>query len=87
MEDTLASSDAYLLPVPLTGPDFRELALSQAVATLLASSSAERYLSSSFLNQRALVDSVAVPFHSVAFVLDYPSLRDAIQERLSAELP
>ena len=85
-EDTLASSEAYLLPVPLTGPDFQELALSQAVATLLASSSVGRYSLSPFLVQRAFVDSVAIPFHSAAFVLDYPSFRDAIQERLSSEL-
>lgn len=83
--DTLASSDAYLLPVPLTGPDFQELALSQAVTTFLASSSAECYFTSSFLLQRALVDSVAVPYHSAAFVLDFPSFRDVIQERLSSE--
>jgi hypothetical protein len=83
---TLVSSDAYLLPVPLVGPDYQEIGISKAVASLVETSSARNYLKVSFLSQRSIVDAVAQPYHSAAFPLDYTSFRDKIQERLFEEL-
>ena len=84
--DTLLSPQAYLLPVPLTGPDYQEISISQAVASLVSSASPQNYRTVSFLRQRFLVDAVAQPYHSLSFPLDYTSFRDRIQELLSEEL-
>ena len=83
--DTLASSKAYLLLVPLIGPDFQELAILQAVASLMSSSSAQTYRSASFLSQRYLVDPVAQPYHSAAVLLNYTTFQALIQKHLSEE--
>jgi hypothetical protein len=83
---TLVNTDAYLLPVPLVGPDYQEIGISRSVAFLVASSTTRDYLSASFLRQRSIVDAVALPYYSAAFPLDYISFRDRVQESLSEEL-
>jgi hypothetical protein len=85
-EETLVRTEAYLLPVPLVGPDYQEIGIAQAVVSLVGSSSTRNYLTSSFLSQRSIVDAVAHSYHSAAFPLDYSSFRDRIQEELSETL-
>jgi hypothetical protein len=82
--DTLPLPEGLLLPVSFSpGIDYQELAIAQAVASLVKSISAQNYLTRSFLGQRAFVDVVGQPYHSASFPLDYTSFRDIIQERLS----
>ena len=83
---TFSNTEAYLLPVPLVGPDYQEIGIAQAVTSLLDSASELNYLSVSFLRQRAIVDPVAQAYHSAAFPLDYSEFRDRIQELLSEQL-
>jgi hypothetical protein len=85
-EETIVRSEAYLLPVPLVGPDYQEIGITQAVGSLVGSSSTQNYLTTSFLSQRSIVDAVAQSFYSAAFPLDYSSFRDRIQEELSETL-
>jgi hypothetical protein len=84
--ETLARTEAHLLPDSLFGPDYQEIGISQAVGSLVGSSSTRNYLTTSFLSQRSIVDAVAQSYHSAAFPLDYSSFRDRIQEELSETL-
>jgi len=80
--DVFATSDTSLsLASVFCSPDYQEIAIVQAVDTLAALPSSQRIATDSFQRQRAFVDTIAQPFHSAAFPLDYTEFRDQIQKR------
>ena len=77
-EEVVPTQIAYLLPVPLTGPDYQQIAISRAVTFLVTQPSSPSFQLKSIRQQLAWVDQAAQPFHSAAFPLDYDSFRDKV---------
>lgn len=77
-EDSSIAPLACALPEPPSNPDYQEIGILRAVKLLTTLSSTGEPLS--FLQERALVDQIAQPFHSAAFPLDYTEFRDKIHQ-------
>ena len=67
------------LPVSSSPPDYQEIGIASSVSLLITLSATLEF--GSFLQERALVDQVAQPYHSAAFPLDYTEFRDNIHQR------
>jgi hypothetical protein len=74
------SSEAYLLPVPLVGPDYQEIGISRAVRLLRSIPTSAHLLTESADRQLAFIDQFVPAFHSAAFPLGYVEFRKKIHD-------
>jgi hypothetical protein len=79
--EAIVRADAYLLPVPLAGPDFQEIGISRTVARLSTVLDAQAVLTKSLTHQLDFIDQFVQAFHSAAFPLPYTEFRANVHKR------